>query len=71
MNRREPVLAAEKSEGEPDQLFLIESPTKTLPAALKAIATVRGRASSSVTPQVSFSTAFNWLKSSMLLRSRM
>src|SRR6266849_969922 len=51
-------------------LSLAKAPTKILPAALQAMASVRGRVSSSAMPQTSFSTAFSWLRSSMLLRSR-
>src|SRR5713226_3018962 len=51
-------------------LSLSKAPTKILPAALQAMASVRGKVSSSAMPQTSFSTAFSWLRSSMLLRSR-
>src|ERR1700686_259474 len=52
-------------------LSLSKAPTKILPAALQATASVRGRVSLSAIPQTSFSTSFNCVRSSMLLRSRM
>src|SRR6202051_3158085 len=52
-------------------LSFSKAPTKILPAALQAIASVRGRVSLSAIFQTSFSTSFNCVRSSMLLRSRM